>query len=173
MFMISFFVIILLTADAFAPKCTTRIYNSDRCIADDISMNSSTDRGIFNDGNEDDDDDNTSDFKRISQNEKHQFEFIFDIEDHLKPENVHIILFNPNTDRQGAHTLEFPKGSGNNILLAFECEQECQEFSRSLKDQNFFEPIPQEVTLKALEDYCENIGVYVQVVPKVGIFLNF
>jgi len=36
------------------------------------------------------------------------------------PESVHIILFKPGTEQQHVHTLEFPVGSGNNMILAFE-----------------------------------------------------
>jgi hypothetical protein len=59
----------------------------------------------------------------------------------VKPEDVHIILFNPNTDEEGAHTIEYPKGSGNNILLAFESADECIEFAFILKHQQFFDPM--------------------------------
>jgi hypothetical protein len=62
-------------------------------------------------------------------------------EDEMKPEEVHIILFNQNTSREGVHTLEFPKDSGNNIILAFESKEECEEFSMNLKKQHFFDPV--------------------------------
>jgi len=57
-----------------------------------------------------------------------------------RPENVFIILFYPDTPDEGAHTIEFPKGSGNNLLLAFECEMECNRFAAFLEDQKFFDP---------------------------------
>lgn len=104
-------------------------------------------------------------FKRIAR-QKESFEFIFDIDDDMKPEDVHIILFNPDTDREGVHTLEFPKGSGNNMILAFESKEECEQFSATLRDQKFFDPTPQEMKLEFLEEYCKQIGVEVQVVPK-------
>ena len=106
-------------------------------------------------------------FKRIAR-QKESFEFIFDIDDDMKPEDVHIILFNPDTDREGVHTLEFPKGSGNNMILAFESKEECEQFSATLRDQKFFDPTPQEMKLEFLEEYCKQIGVEVQVVPKVS-----
>mmetsp|Transcript_7305 Transcript_7305/g.13106 ORF Transcript_7305/g.13106 Transcript_7305/m.13106 type:complete len:252 (-) Transcript_7305:334-1089(-) len=83
----------------------------------------------------------------------------------VKPEDVHIILFNPNTDEEGAHTIESPKGSGNNILLAFESENECIEFAFILKQQQFFDPVPQQMNLEQLEAYCETLGVPVQIIP--------
>lgn len=83
----------------------------------------------------------------------------------VKPEDVHIILFNPNTDEEGAHTIEYPKGSGNNILLAFESADECIEFAFILKQQQFFDPMPQQMNLEQLEAYCETLGVPVQIIP--------
>jgi hypothetical protein len=94
------------------------------------------------------------------------FQFIFEIDDDLKPTKAHIVLFNPGTDREGVHTIEFPKGSGNNLILAFESRIECEQFSDLLKDQNFFDPSPQEMDLESLEEYCHQIGVKVQVIPK-------
>ena len=35
---------------------------------------------------------------------------------------------------------EYPKGSGNNVILAFESKEECDRFSQALQDQQFFEP---------------------------------
>lgn len=57
-----------------------------------------------------------------------------------KPVDVHIILFNPETDNEGMHTIEYPKGSGRNVILAFESKQECDAFAGQLKDQQFFDP---------------------------------
>lgn len=57
-----------------------------------------------------------------------------------RPKDVHIILFCPDTDYEGVHTIEFPPGSGNNVLLAFECEKECQNFAEILRSQDFFDP---------------------------------
>ncbi len=110
-----------------------------------------------------------------------------------RPDEVHIILFNPNTVREGAHSINI---LGNNIILAFESKIECEQFSSHLKEQNFFEPVvskimrlnlfpfymlmmqhrllryysclkqPQPINLDALERYCKQIRVDVQVVPK-------
>ena len=56
------------------------------------------------------------------------------------PESVHIILFHPDTPKQHVHTLEFPKESGNNIILAFEDEHDCGRFARMLRDLQFVDP---------------------------------
>lgn len=91
---------------------------------------------IYDDEDEDDDDDD-DDFNAIPQ---YQVKYMFDVDEEMKPEDVHIILFNPDTDREGVHTIEFPKESGNNMILAFESREECEEFSASLKRQQFFDP---------------------------------
>lgn len=83
-----------------------------------------------------------------------------------KPSNVYVILFNPDTENEGVHTVEYPRGSGNNVILAFESEAECDSFSSVLKDQEFYEPFTQEVNLDFLETYCKSLGVFVQVVPE-------
>ena len=62
------------------------------------------------------------------------------IEDKPKPKDVFIILFQPDTDDEGVHTVEFPKGSRNNVILAFESMKECEVFADILKSQEFFEP---------------------------------
>jgi hypothetical protein len=54
------------------------------------------------------------------------------------PERVHIVVF-PSHD--GAHTVEFPKGSGNNVILAFASEEACRKFAQSLEKQHFFDPM--------------------------------
>lgn len=156
---------------------------------------------------EDNDKDDDEDFDRFLEDEfeklkrsRDEFQFIFEIDDDLKPTMAHIVLFNPGTDREGVHTIEFPKGSGNNLILAFESRTECEQFSALLKDQNFFDPSvsttrpnlfmpkdfyslrlmlcifftniifeftqPQEMDLESLEEYCDQIGVKIQVIPK-------
>ncbi len=82
------------------------------------------------------------------------------------PENVYIVLFYPDTDNEGVHTIEFPKGSGKNFLLAFEDHNECLNFALVLKDQKFFDPTPQQINYKSLSDYCQTISLALQIVPK-------
>jgi hypothetical protein len=61
-------------------------------------------------------------------------------EERSKPDVVNIILFKPDTSEEGVHTVEFPKGSGNNVILAFESMKECGAFAAMLKAQHFFDP---------------------------------
>jgi hypothetical protein len=151
---------------AFAPMNGNIHTNNQVRVNHEITvMQSSANRGDLGDdslGFFDDGDDN---FNKIMQL-KGAFQFIFEVDEDDKPEDVHIILFNPDTDREGVHSIEFPKDSGHNMILAFESKAECEQFSRSLKEQHFFDPTPQEMKLEFLENYCEQIGVEVQVVPE-------
>mmetsp|Transcript_15049 Transcript_15049/g.25712 ORF Transcript_15049/g.25712 Transcript_15049/m.25712 type:complete len:160 (-) Transcript_15049:209-688(-) len=56
------------------------------------------------------------------------------------PESVHIILFHPDTPKQHVHTIEFPKNSGRNLILAFESGGDCVSFARMLQDMEFVDP---------------------------------
>lgn len=81
--------------------------------------------------------------ERIDKQTNQYYElFLSDDNDGPRPEVVNIIVFNPDQEEeQGVHTVEFPKGSGNNIILAFECEKECIRFSQMLKDMLFYDPV--------------------------------
>ncbi|KAL7516996.1 hypothetical protein ACHAWX_001961, partial [Stephanocyclus meneghinianus] len=81
------------------------------------------------------------------------------------PESVHIILFLPETPQQHVHTIEVPKGSGNNILLAFEDETDCHIFAQMLKDLEFVDPCPEETEFAPLTQYCQSIGMPLAIVP--------
>ena len=74
------------------------------------------------------------------------------------PETAHVILFHPGTEQQGAHTIEFPKGSGNNVMLAFESSAACHKFAQLLKQQHFLEPtvrcVLKNVMYCLLEGFC-------------------
>jgi len=85
--------------------------------------------------------------------------------DPKKPSEVHIILFQPNTEDEGVHTIEYPKGSGHHIVLAFESKLECDLFAANLKEQHFLNPSPYQIDMTQLEDECHIMGVDVQVIP--------
>ncbi|KAG7337836.1 Clp domain containing protein [Nitzschia inconspicua] len=79
------------------------------------------------------------------------------------PERVHIVVF---PSQNGAHSVEFPKGSGNNVIMAFASEQACHNFAVLLKKQNFFDPSPQQFCLDDLLSLSESLGVFVQIIPE-------
>jgi len=74
--------------------------------------------------------------------EQSKYNFALDDDEKIPlPESVFIILFLPDTPRQHVHTIEFPKGSENNILLAFEDEDQCHLFADVLvRDLGFKDP---------------------------------
>lgn len=75
-------------------------------------------------------------------------------------EQVFVIGFD-----SGIHSIEYPKGSGNNYVLAFESLQACDNFALRLRDQQFFDPEPQRFDFDALSEFCDQLGVSVQMVP--------
>lgn len=58
-----------------------------------------------------------------------------------KPETVYVVVFQPGTMNQGAHTIEYPQGSGNNVVLAFESFEASLKFAESLEEQKFVDPV--------------------------------
>jgi len=82
------------------------------------------------------------------------------------PESVHIILFHPDTVKQHVHTVEYPKDSGNNLILAFESGGECVNFARKLQDLEFVDPKPEETMFEPFAQYCEMSGLSLMIVPK-------
>lgn len=62
-------------------------------------------------------------------------------EERIIPDSVHIILFHPDTPKQNVHTIEYPVGSGENMILAFESSTDSMQFARMLQqDLDFAEP---------------------------------
>lgn len=102
---------------------------------------------------------------RVSENPYNKL-FTGDIPVQERPEHVYVILFNPETEQQGVHSVEYPKGSGSNYVLAFRSLAACQKFSASLRAQNFEDPRATRYRLDTLERFCDRLGVYVQVIPK-------
>lgn len=77
-------------------------------------------------------------------------------------EILHIIAFD---NTAGVHSVEYPKGSGCNIILAFESLSACEEFASRLRAQHFFDPQPQAILVDTLHAFCEKVGVHMQIVP--------
>ena len=102
------------------------------------------------------------------QNRYHDFILSADEMEH-RPEDVHVIVFNPETDQQGVHTIEFPQGSGLNIILAFESQNDCETFAAMLRHEGsrqFQNALTAEAPLEELEEFCESTDMLVKVVPQ-------
>ena len=128
-----------------------------------------------NNQKKDDDDDGELNMdilkQRIEKQEQQYYNFFINDNDDddgddgdSRPDIVYLILFNPETEDQGVHTIEFPKGSGFNTILAFESEDECFKFASMLQDMHFYQPTVQETPLEELQDYCNSIGMPLKVV---------
>ncbi|GMH61292.1 hypothetical protein TrRE_jg8722 [Triparma retinervis] len=76
------------------------------------------------------------------------------------------ILFNPNSDSEGIHTIEVPPNSGQNFLLAFEAKEDCVRFSLVLRAQGFFEPVAEKIKFNDVKAFCSTTQVNYLVVPK-------
>ena len=84
------------------------------------------------------------------------------------PEIVYIMIYNPGQPEEGLHTTEFPKGSGNDVVLAFESLEECVAFSNIIKSDkslNLPEPIPTPTPYEQMNMACQNMGLSIKVVP--------
>lgn len=107
---------------------------------------------------------------RIEQQQNRYRDFILSADEmEHRPENVHIIVFNPETDEQGVHTIEFPQGSGLNIILAFESHIDCETFATMLKHEgsrHFQNAVSAEAPLDELEEFCDSANMLVKVVPR-------
>mmetsp|Transcript_4469 Transcript_4469/g.9013 ORF Transcript_4469/g.9013 Transcript_4469/m.9013 type:complete len:259 (-) Transcript_4469:113-889(-) len=87
-----------------------------------------------------------------------------DCEDTMQ--ECYCILFNPNSDSEGIHTIEVPPNSGRNFLLAFEAKEDCVRFSLVLRAQGFFEPVAEKVNFDDVKSFCSTGEVNYLVVPK-------
>lgn len=84
-----------------------------------------------------------------------------------RPEVVFVIMYNPGTEQEGIHTVEFPRGEESDLLLAFEAIEDCVNFSNMLRqDPNWQqEPIPTPTPLDQMELACSQMGLPIKVVP--------
>ncbi len=71
-----------------------------------------------------------------------------------RPTHVHAVFFHPHSDQEGMHTIEYPQGSGNNVILAFEDEDDCRAFSQELINQHFDNPTVRIILLYLLYTCC-------------------
>mmetsp|Transcript_57715 Transcript_57715/g.140966 ORF Transcript_57715/g.140966 Transcript_57715/m.140966 type:complete len:271 (-) Transcript_57715:146-958(-) len=82
------------------------------------------------------------------------------------------------TTTQQMHAVEHPKGSGNNVILAFESYGSCMKFASTLsqssssktkmktgKSFDFSDPVPTKYNLDELVTLGERLGVFVKFVP--------
>jgi Protein of unknown function (DUF3110) len=86
---------------------------------------------------------------------------------------VYVLLFNVGTDNEGIHTLklkqpEMEDGSQEDeyqdVVLAFEQEDDAVRFGLLLEAQDFLEPTVEGIDQEELEEFCESSGLGLQYV---------
>ena len=75
---------------------------------------------------------------------------------------VWVLLFNANTDNEGIYTLEI---EGDNIVVAFEQEDDAIRYAGLLEAQDFLSPTVESIDSKDLEEFCEEAGYDLNIVP--------
>ena len=80
---------------------------------------------------------------RLDQSKEDSYARLFrtqEWENRPKPHQAHVIIFKQDTPDEGVHSIEYPLGSGQNYILAFESLGECTNFVSALQDMDFFAP---------------------------------
>lgn len=75
---------------------------------------------------------------------------------------VWVLLFNANTDNEGIYTLEI---EGENIIVAFEQEDDAIRYAGLLEAQDFLSPTVERIDSKDLEEFCEEANYELNIVP--------
>jgi len=81
---------------------------------------------------------------------------------------VWVLLFNANTDNEGIYTLEI---EGNNIIVAFEQEDDAIRYAGLLEAQDFLSPTVESIDSKDLEEFCEEAGYDLNIVPTDALLM--
>ena len=78
-----------------------------------------------------------------------------------------VIMYNPGTEQEGVHTMEYPRGSESDVLLAFEFIGDCVNFANVVKSAPDWtqEPVPTPTPLAQMEQACGQMGLPIKVVP--------
>ncbi len=88
---------------------------------------------------------------------------------------VYVLLFNVGTDNEGIHTLKlkqpelddgFLEDQYQDVVLAFEQEDDATRFGLLLEAQDFPEPAVEEIDQEELEEFCESSGLGLQYVSE-------
>lgn len=75
---------------------------------------------------------------------------------------VWVLLFNANTDNEGIYTLEI---EGNNIIVAFEQEDDAIRYAGLLEAQDFLSPTVESIDSEELQEFCEDANYDLNIVP--------
>ncbi len=75
---------------------------------------------------------------------------------------VWVLLFNANTDNEGIYTLEI---EGDNIIVAFEQEDDAIRYAGLLEAQDFLSPTVERIDKQDLEEFCREASYDLNIVP--------
>ncbi len=75
---------------------------------------------------------------------------------------VWVLLFNANTDNEGIYTLKI---EGNDIIVAFEQEDDAIRYAGLLEAQDFLSPTVERIDKEDLEEFCKDANYDLNIVP--------
>lgn len=75
---------------------------------------------------------------------------------------VWVLLFNANTDNEGIYTLEI---ESNNIIVAFEQEDDAIRYAGLLEAQDFLSPTVERIDSEDLKEFCDEANYDLNIVP--------
>ena len=81
---------------------------------------------------------------------------------------VWVLLFNANTDNEGIYTLEI---EGDNIVVAFEQEDDAIRYAGLLEAQDFLSPTVESIDSQDLEEFCREANYDLNIVPTDGLLV--
>ncbi len=85
----------------------------------------------------------------------------------LEPMQVYVLLYNPNTENEGIHSLELaaPDGSKQNVILLFESEDDATRYAMLLEAQDFMAPSVEPIEDDEVKEFCEESGFTWKMIP--------
>ena len=76
---------------------------------------------------------------------------------------IFVLLYNPNTDNEGIHSIEI---KGRTIVLMFEEKDDAERYVGLLEAQDFPAPSVEMVNLEEIKDFCNNCDYEARIVTK-------
>ena len=76
---------------------------------------------------------------------------------------IFVLLYNPNTDNEGIHSIEL---KGRTIVLMFEKEEDAERYVGLLEAQDFPTPSVEMVDLEEIRDFCNRCDYETRIVTK-------
>ena len=76
---------------------------------------------------------------------------------------IFVLLYNPNTDNEGIHSIEL---KGRTIVLMFEDKEDAERYVGLLEAQDFPAPSVEMVDLEEIKDFCNRCDYETRIVTK-------